>query len=580
MAATGSDRHGGSVAAFLREADPCDRDLPAHVRLGALYARARHGDVAAAADRLLADDEAGGDLQLHAAMLLARAGDFEGVGFLLRAREGAAFPDPAAADMALRHCARFPLAALAAACVAPPIPHPLLRIPEERVQTLEDLREPLARLATHGTLPGRALGTGVVVQRPLRRPPPGLRHTGFVLLRGPGRPLLVPFAEGDLLNRDTADAIRPGWPAVAAYAPGPMCQMLLLYVLPGRTDLTHPLAEAALGADGGEIGVIAAFEPGGSRYRIITASGRHRLHNYLPDRQKLGGTCIWHPENDERRPLMLWGTTVPAEVRRRVGVSFRRHTQFDYGVRVRTFTARASGGERHEIATRGGQVRMRHGTGDPAEIVYVEPSSGGSGYLFTLEDDAISKAEAEAIVEAWRAANPTGWGVALAAPVTGKPRRCLLVRAHDGFYQVREAEAGALVSFAENEERVYARELEFALAGGCRACLSSGYRPCSTCSAEGTITCPRCGGARHIACSQCVDGKAPCGHCSGTGKRGGGDCRTCRGTGRWNCNACHGRGGIVCGCDRGRTSCPLCDGKLLTRCSCGGRLPATIVRRN
>lgn len=581
MLTTGSDRHGGSVTAFLREADPCSDKLPTHVRLGALYARARNGEVAAAAHQLLNDDKAGGELQLHSALLLARGGDFAGVRFLLRAREGATALDAGAAEMALCNCARFPLAALATACLVPPFPDALLEFPDERVRTLDEIREPLARLATHGTLPGRALGTGVVIQRPLRRAA-GFRHTGFVLLRGEPRPRLVPFDEGDLLSRDAADAIRAGSSVVAAYAAGPPCEMLLLYVLTGRTDLGEPIAQAALGVDGGDIGVIAAFVQGRSpSYRIVTASGRHRLHSYLPERQQLGGTCIWHPENDEKRPLMMWGSVVPPEIRRRVLEGFRSRTSLDYGVRSRTFTVKgASGGERHEILTQAGQSLVRPGAGNPAEVVYVAPGVGGRGSFFTLEDDVVSDAEASAIIAGWRAANLQAWGVALAAPTPREPKRCVLVRAYDGSCQVRSAEAGALVSFVEKDGKVvYAQELDFGLTGGCGGCMGVGYQPCSGCGAEGKVTCSRCDGARHVACT-CTDGKIPCERCSGTGIRSGGNCRSCNGSGRWRCAKCHGRNGIPCGCEEGMVICPWCEGSRLTRCSCGGRLHADIVRRS
>ena len=172
----GSSNHaGGSVAAFLAGTDPCDPALPPHVRLGALYARARQGSLAEVAPKLLLEQaptkESELELRFHAALLLARSGEFDGVRFLLKLRQDAVGAQISTVEMALRNCSRFPLAALAALSIPLPVAEETIQIPDERIRTADHIRELVDGLAKGGTLPGRSLGTGVVVQRPLIEAP-------------------------------------------------------------------------------------------------------------------------------------------------------------------------------------------------------------------------------------------------------------------------------------------------------------------------------------------------------------------------------------------------------------------------
>lgn len=562
---------GGSVDAFLAGADPCDPALPPHVRLGALYARARQGSLAEVAPKLLlgqtSTKESELELQFHAALLLARSGEFEGVRFLLKLRREAAGAQVSTVEMALRNCSHYPLAALAALSIPLPVAEETIQVPEEAIRTADHIRELVKSLAKGGTLPSRSLGTGVVVQRPLNRSA-GFRHTGFILIEGAAQPRLMPFDMGDLLNSDAADTVRAGSSVAAVYSSKPPFEVLALYVLPAQGDLSALIAKAALGVDGAQIGIVADIEPERNRYRIVTASGLNMMHSYATDHQELGRTCILHPDNmrnaDTMRPLMMHRSRVPLSVRQQVLARFRQAAKLDIGVRSRVFAAK-TGDQRHEILSRQGHNSARRGSGAPDAAVYRELNSEGHSFWYSFPDDTLSEVEAADVIKGWIAANPDTWGIALPAPLKGEDRRCILVRSRDGYTQVRESEAGTLLSFRQVDGRTFVDELEFVSKGNCTRCLGSGHARCNACQAEGLVTCPECKGGLRVTCSDCGgSGKATCRHCSGSGRRDV-ECRNCSGTGKcggcdngWKdlgeCNRCQGTGFV-----RGQT-CTRCDG--------------------
>ncbi len=580
------DSAGGGVAAFLAEADPCDPMLPPHVRLGALYSRARQGTLAEVAPKLLLNkvlaDEGALELQLHAALLLARSGDFAGVRFLLNLRQNAVASQVAAVEMALRNCSYYPLAALAALSVPLPVAENAIQVPDEQIRSVDDIRALMKSLGKRGTLPGRSLGTGVVVQRPWIRNA-GFRHTGFILVDGAADARLVPFDMGDLLNSDAADTIRAGSSVAAVYSSAPPFEVLVLYVLPVPGDLASSLEKAVLGTEGGQFGIVAAIEPEDHRYRIVTASGMNMTHLYAANQQELGGICILHAENrrdaDTIRPLMMRRSKVSLRVRQQVLARFRQTGKVDYGVRSRVFSAK-TGDQLHEILTCQGHSLVRQGPGTTNDVVYREANNKGRNVWFTFPDDKPSDHETFNVIAEWIAASPNGWGVALPAPRTGEKRRCVLVRSKDGHTQVRESQRGTLLSFSQSKGRTFVHELEYEVIDSCPQCFGSGHACCMTCGTEGEIVCPKCNGNRYIPCPNCGGrGKTPCGHCSGTGIRAGNvSCRTCSGTGLWDCDSCHGRCGAPCDCRNGRVACPTCRRRLVVRCSCERRAPRVIRR--
>ena len=373
---------------------------------------------------------------------------------------------------------------------------------------------------------------------------------------------------GDLLNSDAADTVRVGSSVAAVYSSKPPFEVLALYVLPAQGDLGALIAKAALGADGAQIGIVADIEPERHRYRIVTASGLNMMHSYATDRQELGGTCILHPENmrnaDTMRPLMMRRSRVPLRVRQQVFARFRQAAKLDVGVRSRVFAAK-TGDQRHEILSRQGHSSARRGPGAPDGAVYREMNSEGHSFWYSFPDDTLSDVEATDVIKGWIAANPDTWGIALPAPLKGEDRRCILVRSRDGYTQVRELEAGTLLSFRQVDGRTFVDELEFVSKGNCTRCLGSGHACCNACQAEGLVTCPECKGGLRVTCADCGgSGKATCRHCSGSGRRDA-ECRNCNGTGKcdgcdngWKdlgeCNRCQGAGFI-----RGQT-CTRCDG--------------------
>jgi hypothetical protein len=292
------------------------------------------------------------------------------------------------------------------------------------------------------------------------------------------------------------------------------------------------------------------------------------IHYYAADRQELGGTCILHSENmgkgDTIRPLILHRSKVPLSVRQQVLARFRQFAKVDVGVRSRAFSAKA-GDLRHEILTLDGYSSSRRGPGVIDAAVYREAISDGRSAWFELPDDKLSDAEAARVIAGWVASNPNSWGVALPAPQKGEERRCVLVRSGDGFTQVRELQAGTLLSFREDQGRTFVDELDFVSKGNCTSCLGSGHTCCSVCRGEGLVACPVCKGTQRSGCSACdSSGKSACRRCGGSGTRGV-ECRDCNGTGNCNgcdngwkdlgeCNRCQGTGS-----SRGQ-SCTRCEG--------------------
>lgn len=625
----------------LKTADFADPGQPLLERIGALYYRGQWADqpkTQKEVKRLLKPSAVQEPqetlLCLHAAILLAQHGEFDGIDFILELLKGKSRRDQLGLiRTALRNCSQFPLAVLLAQAidlgsvnghedclrqVMQLSDDDLFAYSERKDQQayFEDLVEQLDAVMTLPRQPERDLAFGTIIRRPVRRDF-GFRYTGFLAIERANQvPLIIPYDMGDVLNRNDQHAMQdvqqllrqPGRRAIVVYDTDPPYEAQQLYILPfysqTKQETQTLIARLLKGVDGLHIGVVVEISIDRGGYRIITADGQCRWGRYQPDRQKVGNCFLIHDLNSQPLSTRLRGSSEDvSDVARR----FKQNTQLDRAIHVKTHHGW------HTLASRqGNTLSMRGYVSD--EIVYFveEGTKDGKAKYYPFEVPGLpwTPEERSKVLSAFFAQQPDALGVILEVYEYKDNQYARIIHPESGAIlrpRVNQDYPAGTLAFCEmgDDGNLHSSIMPgYRIVDGCPYCFGTSYRVCSTCAGEGRIVCPTCHGALQIECDRCGGtGKEPCGHCGGSGERtlkctkceggywrsgricpkckGKGvfavTCRTCGGTKLWDCSDCHGHGTRRCSCGNGYISCPECGGDRVSQCECGGLDRGTII---
>jgi hypothetical protein len=577
----------------FRTVDFADPGQPLLERIGGLYYRGQRTDQPKVQKQLkgLLNPSAMEDAQetflcLHAAVLLAQSGNFEGISFILELLKGTLRQDQLRLiRTALRNCSQFPLAIILAqsidlseanghnACLREVMQlsdDDLFAYAEKKDQQayFENLVQQVDTVLSLPRQPQRDLAFGTIVRRPVRKDF-GFRYTGFLAIERPSKlPLIIPYDMGDVLNRNDQHAMQdvwqllrqPGRRAIAVYDTRPPHEVQQLYVLPfaPRTEreMESLVTELARGAEGLHVGVVVELSVDRYEgYRIITADGLSALEHYLPDRQRIGSCFLIHDLNSQ--PLST-RFRIPAEEVPDVAERFKKHSQIDRAVHVKTHH------KRHTLASRQGKTLFRYGDISDRTVYFVEEAAvEGEMLYFPFEIPGLTWTSEERcqVLSCFFAQRPDALGVLLEVYEYKDSQYACIIHPQSGETlrpRVSEGYPAGNLAFCEmgDDGNLYAHILPgFRIEGGCPHCFGTGYRICEACNGKGRVTCPDCGGTQRVGCTSCHgSGQESCGHCDGTGEREF-ICRDCDGTGVWEgeCRNCGGSGTY-------RGSCTVCGG--------------------
>jgi len=558
-------------------------------------------------------------LCLHAAILLAQHGDFDGINFILVAMDTLRRTSDRAqfelAETALRNCSEFPLAVLIAQSIdlgnvngyGPQIQgimrisnDGLLAYSQEKNQQRR-YQELVNQLNFLNGLPrqsGREFALGTIISRPVRKDF-GYRYTGFVAIGRDGQiPLVVPYNMGDILNRNDQHAKQdvwqllrqPGHRAIVVHDINPPYEVQQLYILPlaPQTDRKTEalIAKLAKKAEGLEIGIVAELSVDKYKgYRVITASGKSSIAHYRAKHQKIGDCFLIHELNSQFLSTRYRASV--ADVSDIVEL-FKRNTHMDNAVHAKTYY------HKHILVSRRGNLVYKYGDVLDQVAYFVEEVVKETETLyfpFTIPGLVWAPEERSEILSEFFARRSNALGVFLKVYDYKGSQYALVIHQQSGTALRPRADQNyppGTLAFCEmgDDGNLYANIMPgYRIQGGCPRCFGTYYRICETCGGNSLVTCPDCEGSRQAVCVSCYgSGRENCGHCYGSGQREF-TCRNCDGTGVWEgeCRNCGGSGVYsgsctVCGgagryADSGRI-CKKCGGSgdFTARCrKCSGR---------
>ena len=604
------------------------------VRLGALYHLGQKADLPEVRQKLLdligpAKPSTGRQsspeetlFSLHAAVVLAQHGAFEGVEWILHQLHTAPTREERAlAETALRNCSQFPLAVLLAQSLELSGLDALTGQMEDLMRSSEDElsafgqkpgEEQLQRSSTlktqiHGLrkVPrraGRELVLGTVISWPIQRDF-GYRFTGFVSVDRTGSPpLIVPFDLADVLNRDDRPMQqryllnRAGRRAIVAYNTSGNYEVQALYILPfaplSEDEMEQVMTELALSSEGLDVAVVVVrwSDERGSKYRLLTTSGHTSVQFYRADQQRIGNCFLVHDLNS--KPLSTRYQLSEANIAQVVR-NFIHHTEIDQATEANTVK------NRHYLVTRLGKAVTWLGE-LPKDFVYMVEETESGRFVFHLPGNLWRATDRSDILQSFFEKRQDAFGAVLETfKWQDGTLRARVVRAEDGEQKLKPiaepVQLGTVAYWTKNDKNESFANiiLDQRIEGGCTHCFGTQYRICAECAGRGKVTCPDCDGTRFTTCSNCGgDGKEACGHCDGgqrtiTCRNCGGtgtweaDCRNCSGSGTYSgtCKVCQGSGTYA---DTGRT-CRACggDGSFTAscrRCSGTGSISGTCKR--
>jgi len=626
----------------FRTTDFLDPAQPSLVRIGALYYQGQQVDQPEVQERLrsllkfsAAQDQEGMLFCLHAAILLAQSGEFDGVGFILEILKGTSSREQLGLmRTALRNCSQFPIAALLAQSIDLGSTNghearlkevmrlsddDLFAYAEKKDQQacFQNLVEQLDAVLTLPRQPQRDLALGTVISCPVRKDF-GFRYTGFVAIeRADQVSLVIPYDMGDVLNRNDQHAMqdvwqllrRPGRRAIVVYDTNPPYEAQQLYILPfaprTKEETNALIIRLARSAEGLHVGVVAELSVDRYEgYRIITADGQSVLEHYRPDQQSVGSCFLIHDLNSQ--PLSTRFRVSAKEVSD-IAEHFKKNSQKDRAIHVKTHR------NQHTLVSHQGNIVCKYGDVSVQTVYFIEEveKEGETRYFpFAIPELTWTPEERSEVLSDFFAQSPDALGVVLEVYEYQDSQYARIIHPRSGAIlrpRVNQDYPAGTLAFCEmgDDGNLHSNIMpDYHIAGGCPYCFGTSYRICSMCAGEGRIVCPTCHGDPRIECDRCSGtGEERCEHCGGSGKRtlkctkceggywrsgricpkcnGTGvfsvTCRTCGGSGLWNCSGCHGRGTNRCSCGDGYIPCPECGEERVSRCTCDGRGVGHIV---
>jgi len=607
----------------FRIADFADAGQPFLERIGALYYQGQQLDQPEVQRKLSSllkssaiEDSQETLLCLHAAILLAQNGGFDGIDFILKMLTGTATRERLGlVGTALRNCSQFPLAVLLAQSIDLERANghearlrEVMQLSEDDLSSyahktnqqahFESLIEQLESALMLPKQPGRDLAFGTIISRPVRKDFQ-FRYTGFVVVERTNQaPLVVPYNMGDVLNRDDQRARqdvwqllrRPGRRAIVVYDVNPPYEAQQLYILPFAPQTEEEtetlVARLARDAEGLHVGVVVELSVDRYEgYRIITTDGQSKLEHYRADQQSIGSCFLIHDLNSQ--PLST-RFRVPAEDVSDIAERFKKNNQIDRAVHVKTYR------NQHILASRQGNLVFKYGDVSDQIVYFVEETVKETEtryFPFAIPGLAWTPEERSEILSEFFARRSSALGVLLEVYDYKGGQYARVIHQQSGAIlrpRVDQNHSTGTLAFCEmgDDGNLYANIMPgYRIQGGCPHCFGTNYRICGACGGKGVVTCPNCEGSQQVVCVSCYGSvRESCGHCYGSGQREF-TCRNCDGTGVWEgeCRNCGGSGiysgsCTICGgtgryADSGRI-CKKCGGSgdFTARCrKCSGR---------
>lgn len=628
----------------IKEIDFLDPDRPYLERIGALYYWGRQIDrqdgQANISEKLrsLLNPSALYDkeellLCLHAAILLAQSGDFDGIDFILVAldslRRTANRAQIELTETALRNCSEYPLAVLIAQSIDlgnvsghstelremmgisndSLLAYSQKKNQERHFQTLANQLNLLKTLPRQN---GRELALGTIISRPVRKDF-GYRYTGFVAIeRGNQPPLIVSYDMGDVLNRDDQHVKqdvwqllrRPGHRAIVVFDIDPPYEAQQFYILPfasqSEQETEALIARLAREVVGLEVGVVAELSVDKYKgYRVITANGKSSIAHYRAKHQKIGDCFLIHEMNSQ---LLSTRFRLSKEDVSQVADQFKQNNQMDRAIHLKSHQGR------HLLGSSQGNICVSFGEISAEKVYFVEDviiKDNTRYFPFEVPGISWTPHERSRVLSAFFNKQPDAWGVVLETYDYKSKKYARIIHPQSGSIlrpRIDQDYPAGTIAFCEmgDDNHWYANIMaHYLIQGGCSDCFGTSYRICQTCNGDGDIACSTCSGTGRIVCGECGGGgKIQCGKCAGTGTctkctagywRNGrpcpicnatGICNSCKppGSGEWDCGVCHQRGNLRCNqCNYGKVKCPTCDGERISRCGCGGNNRGYII---